>query len=478
MLRFYFLIISAIWSSYAFAHDSSIQNRVLIAININSCSFCNKAINSIIDDDLVGKADLLFYSEDLSEEQIDEFITHNFKTPPRYIFNDKLYKSVTQNIKLFKTPLLIILDTTHAVVKTFPIDSIHFYKDLVMSTVNGNASKVTISNDRIKRMSGYRRLNKVDNHLFITGMGNPTKMYDYNLTTRSLDSLCFTQNDKLIYKLLEMRGVKNINVAEVKKTFKEKRLPYEIVSFNTRPYSNNERIYNIMYVEYLDPKKYHDTISTELLFFLFSFDPVAKDLRIHKYKHYEKDWESAEIIDDLRLDYIVLSQINDSLWMMGTEHIEGNTNSEKTFLYFSNTSTDKELRFNGNGLSIQTDSMVMFNNEPMNNPMRLYFYELLPSFLYYNESPFYYNHKTKQTFDIRNIAGDTEWILDMEETDNTLSVLVEEKELIVLYNLEKHSKRILKREVLGKNDSRGNVILDKGNVLYTNKKGDIVSYTH
>lgn len=478
MSRFYFLIVSTFISINAFAHDSSIQNRVLIAININSCSFCNKATNSIINEDLIGKVDLLFYSEDASAEQVDEFITNNFTKKPQYIFNDKLYKNVTQNIKIFKSPIFIILDTTHTVVKTFPIDSIHFYQDLIRSAINAKSTKTEMSNDRIKRMSGYRRVNKVGDHLFITGMGNPTKIYDYNLATKSLDSLCFTNNDKLIYKLLEMRGVKNINIAEVRKFYKEKHLPYELISFNTRPFSTNDRLADIMYVEYLDPKKYSDTISTELLFFLFSYNPQAKDLRIHKYKHYEKDWESAEIVDDLRLDYIMLSQVNDSVWLMGTEHINEPANSEKTFLYFSNTSNNKELRYNGKKWSVSTDSMVTFNNEIMNNPMRIYFYELLPSFLYYNESPFYYNHKTRQTFNIRDFSGNGTWVYDMEETDNTLSVLVEENESIVLYNLDKPSKRILRREVFGKNDSKGNVILYDGNIVYTNKKGDIVSYAH
>ncbi|MES2559326.1 MAG: hypothetical protein V4590_06275 [Bacteroidota bacterium] len=474
----FFLLTFIIITVKVFANDSTIQNRVLIAININSCSFCNKATNAMIDESLTGKVDLLFYSEDASPEQIDEFLTANFTIKPRYVFNDKLYKSATQHLKIFKSPLFIILDTSLSVVRTFPIDSIHFYKDLIKATINEKGTKTEISNTRIKRMSGYRRVNKVEDHLFVTGMGNTTKIYDYNLKTRTLDSLCFTSNDKLIYKLLEMRGVKGINVAEVKRIFREKRLPYEIVSFNTRPYSTTSRLYNIMYVEYLDPNKYSDTISTELLFFLYSYDPVARDLRIHKYKHYEKDWESGEIMDDLRLDYITLEQVNDSLWMMGTEHINEKVNNEKTFMYFSNTSNDKELRYNGKRFSVRTDSMVTFDNESMNNPMRLYFYELLASFLYYNESPFYYNYKTQQIFDMRTFSEDCTWIFDMEETDNTLSVLVEENESIVLYNLDKESKRMLKREFLGKNDSKGNVTLDDGNVVYTNKKGDIVSYSH
>jgi hypothetical protein len=420
----------------------------------------------------------LFNSQDVTAEQVDEFLTTNFSPKPRFIFNDTLYARVTRNIKIFKSPLFIILDTAQAVVKTFPIDSIYFYKDLIHSTITGKTIKAELANARLRRMSGFKRLNKVGNHLFVTGMGNSAIMYDYNLKTKMLDSLCFTYNDKLINKLLEMKGVKNIQAAEVRRVFKEKRLPYEIVSFNTRPYSTRERLYNILYVEYLDPQKYSDTISSELLFFLFSYDPVAKDLRIHQYKYYEKDWESGEIVDDLRLDYITLSQVNDSLWMMGTEHITEKATAEKTFVFYSNTSANKELRYNGTKMSIRTNAMMTFDNDSMNNPMRLYFYELLPSFLYYNESPFYYNHQTNQTFDIRAVSPNSVWVFDMEETEHTLKVLVEENEHIVLYNLEKMSKQVLNREVLGTNDSRGNVILEEGNVIYTNKKGDIVSYTH
>lgn len=479
MLGFYFLLALIFTNFNLFANDSTIQNRVLIAININSCSYCNKATNSIIDEDLIDKVDLLFYSEDVSAEQVDEFLTNNFTKKPRYIFNDRLYKSVTRDIKFFKNPVFIILDTSHAIVKYFPIDSTVFYMDLILSTIDkGTPIKTEVSNGRIKRMSGYSRINKVENHLFITGMGSPTKIFDYNLKTQSLDSICFSDHDKFIYKLLDMRGVKNINVAEVKRLYREKHLPYDIVSFSGRPYSTNTRLNNAMYVEYLDPQILTDTISAQLLFFLFSYDPVGRDFRVHKYKHFEKDEMEGEILDDLRLDYIMLSQVNDSLWMMGTEHIAEQTNNEKTFLYFSNTSKNSELRYNGKKWSIRTDSMIMFNNEPMNNPMRLYFYELLPSFLYYNESPFYYNHKTQQTFNIRELSENIEWILDMEETENTLVVLVEEEEKIVLYNLEKQSKKMLKREVFGKNDSRGNVILYDGNVVYTNKKGAIVTYTH
>ena len=478
MKPIYLLVALVLSNLYGFANDSTIQNRVLIAININSCSFCNKATNAIISEELIGKIDLLFSSEEATAEQVDEFVTTNFPIKPRYVFNDALYKNATQHIKIFKSPMCIILDTNYSIVKTFPIDSTHAYEDLIKATLHEKVRKIELGNDRIKRMSGYRRLNKVGNHLFITGMGNPTKIYDYNLDTQTLDSLCFTNNDKLIYKLLDMRGVKNINVAEVRKFYKEKHLPYELTSFSTRPFNTLSRLTDVLYVEYLDPKHYADTISTELLFFLFSYDPKAKDVRIHKYKYYEKDWESAEIVDDLRLDYIHLLQINDSLWMMGTEHINDSVSTKKTFVYFSNTSDNKELRYNGKQWSVPTDSMITFTNEPMNNPMRIYFYELLSTVLYYNESPFYYNHKTGQVSDIRDIAPDCDWIHDMEETEHTLSVLLEENDMLVLYNLDKLSKRLLKREVFGKNDSKGNVILDEGNIVYTSKRGTIVSYMH
>lgn len=477
--RFYFLLLYIFsLNTDSFAQGSTIHNRVLIAININSCAYCNKATNSIIDKSLTDKIDLVFSSEDATPEQVDEFITNNFDAKPRYVFNDKLYQKISKNVKLFKNPYFIILDTNNAIVTYFPIDSVLYYKDLIDATIKKKKTKTEISNDRIKRTSGYSNINKVNDYLFVTSWANPNKTYYYNLKTKVLDSLYFYNNEKLIYKLLEMKGVKGINVSEVKKIYKEHRLPYELVSFSTRPYNTDKRFYNIMYVQYLDPKLLSDTISPELLFFLFSFDPKAKDLKIHTYKYWEKDWESGEVVDDLRLDGAVLSEINDSLWMMGAEHINEEKSDKKTFLYYANNNADKELKYNGQKFSIRTDSMLTFDNEPMNNPVRLYLYRLLPSFLFYTESPFYYNYKLGKTFNIRNISDDITWIFDAHETDNTLSILLEENSSLVVYNLDKNTNQILSREYLGKNDTKGNAVLDEnGNVVYLNKKGSIVWYS-
>jgi hypothetical protein len=476
-LRYSLFALFSAFSMLCAAQDSTIHNRVLIALNINSCSFCNKATNTILDPALAGHVDLLFSSDDSTPEQIDEFISINFTKKPRYVFNDRLYREIAGKMKIFKNPYFIILDTTNTIIKYFPIDSVDFYYDLIETTATGKHKRTEIINDRIKRMAGYYNVNKVNDYLFVSTWSNTSKTYYYDLKKNSLDSLYFSGNDKLIYKLLDQKGVKNINVPEVRKLYKQKRLPYELVSFGTRPYNDQHKLYNSLYVEYLDPKNLSDTISTELLFFLFSFDPRTRDLQIHNYKYWEKAEESGEITDDLRLDYVHISQHNDSLWLMGAEHIENRDNSEKTFLYFATNGDSKELRYNGNRFSVKTDTLVTFNNEPMNNPVRLFLYQLLPSYLLYYESPYYFNTITGKTSDIRHVSEDISWIFSARETEHTLSVLVEENAMLVLYVLDKSSEKALRKDILGKNDTKGNAVLDShGNVIYVNKKGAIVWY--
>jgi hypothetical protein len=465
--------------NYLFAQDSTLNNKALVVINLNSCSFCNKATNLVLDTQIREKVRLVFSSNDGTPEQIEEFIQNNFDYKPKYSINDRIYNYVSERVKIFKNPYFVILDNSNSICNFFPIDSLNFYDDLVKCAIKSKAKKIETKNSRILKIPGHKSINSVGDYLFITSWSVTNKIFYINLGSKVLDSLYFYQDDKMIYKLLEMRNVKDINVSEVKQIFKDNQLPYEIVSFGTRPSNSNTKLYNTLYVEYLDPRKLSDTISPELLFYLFSFDPTLRNMRIRTFKYWEKNWEAGEICDDLRLDYINISEINDSLWMMGAEHIYTKDTHEKVFFYFSSTEQDKELKYNGKRFTIKTDSMYTFDGDTMNNPIRLYLYKLLPSYLVYNESPYYYNYINKKTLNIRDVSSEISWIFDVDEDKNTLHFLVEEQSMLVTYSINKKTNQIIAREVLGKNDTNGNVIFDSsGRVVYLNKKGVIISYSY
>lgn len=473
----YTMLVLCFWILFDCAAQQT-TSRLYLAINLNSCDQCNKASAKVFERQGLKAlhVTLLFDSVTATAEQIQEFVTTTFGKNIPYLINDTLFRKASNQIQFFKYPHLVIVDTALRVVTQFPINEVRSAQDLLRTYEKYQWQQRTYSNKQLRKNYSFRHLNNVGEYLFISDWGSSTKIYYLNTRTNKLDSIYLASSDSLINLLIARKGFEGVDAKKVKMFFKQYDFPYEIASYATHPRPMGNLYNNVLYIEFVEEKKLSDTVRPELLRYLFSFDPSTKKYTFYDYKSYTMDEYSEELENDLRLEYGHLERIHDTLWMIGTEHINQFHSATKTFVYLSKSSTDSFLFYKGQKLVIPTDSFYDFDGQRMGNPLRLEFFKLIPSFLVYMSSPYFYRRSDNAIFNIRNFVPGSTWIHDVQETDNILTFITEENSMLYISHIHKPTMRLLKREyVCNVSNIKSNVLLDESLNVYFIEKSGVVS---
>lgn len=496
------LIVMMLTIQHAPAITPTDPYRILLVTNINSCTFCNQSTGMIIKNDpLFRDVHFLLSDEDVTPDQAKLFLEEMMQRPCKITLDNALYHKIESTINVFKMPHVVILDTLNNLIFKTPVDSVRFYRDVIGTFSPEKYRKTVLSNNRIKKIIGWRTLNKVNNYYIVTGWQSSEKMFVYNKLTHKLDSVFLTNNDTLIKALIKKGDGHDIDIARMKKVYKTYGLPYSLIQFGTNAITTNDMISSSLDLLYVDPDKPLDTITSEWLSYAFTFKPSTKEMKITPIKDWESDSANGYIFDRYKLDYQSYLQLNDSTWLIGGKEdqqqewdLENNPRLndttiglfnrkqdpdkgyklEQLFYYYTKTPAGTKLRYNNRHLLIAYDSMYTFDGQKMNEPGYMFQYSFNYPYLFYNSSPFIYNETDKSLFDVRTLNKNITWIHALNTEDNVLRILVQEKKKKVLYILWKDNHQLLKSVSLGDLPSKNNIILEKENLYYMNKEGQIV----
>jgi hypothetical protein len=488
--------------NYSYGVPPTQPYRILLVTNINSCTFCNHTTGTIIKNDPVFKnVNFLLSPEEATAEQAKLFLEEMMQRPCAIILDSMLYAKIASTIAIFKMPHVVVLDSINNILFKTPIDSVRFYRDVLQTFAPARYHTKVISNSRIKKIIGWRTLNKIDDHYIVTGWQSSDRMFVYNKATNRLDSVFITNNDSLIKALIEKGDGHDIDIARMKKVYKDYDLPYSLIQFGTNAIQVNDHIASSIDLLYVDPDKPLDTITSEWLSFVFTYKPSAKQMKIIPLKDWESDSANGYIFDHYKLDYQSYREINDSTWLIGGK--EDNRNDwdpennprmndtsillfnrqkdpdkgykhEQLFYYFTKSAGESKLHYANKYIMVSYDSIYTFDREKMNEPGYMFQYTFEYPYLYYNASPFIYNDTDKSLFDIRMLNKNITWIHTLNTDEHVVRILVQEKKKKILYVLWKHNYQLLKTVELGDLPSKNNMILEGENIYFMNKEGQIV----
>jgi len=434
---------------------------------------------------LLSQTEFLFSSEDITKEQAESFINDMIGKPSRILFNEKLYEKLNKSYTQFKVPIFAAFDSQKKLIFKTTIDSLFFYDVLISSLINKGYVRKEIANTRLSKLYGLRTLAKIDEYLFIVGWQQNDKIFIMNLKTEGLDSIDLN-NDFIIGELLTNCGVGSINVKRLKKAFQDVNYPMKIVQFSTDIVANEKLLSGAINLFYVDPEHLNDTLfDPQWQSLLFTYEPNPRKLKFVKYKRWEQDSVNALVTDNYVLDYHYFGVLTDTLWLLGGEQKRpeygeqrqslNSYSLKKPFFYYSKTKGNQSAKYCGNYILYDYLIITTFGGKLMDEPNRFYPYILHYPYLAFQESPIILNYIDSSAIDLFGIK-EIDWIFDFEIKQNAVSLLVQEKNIFILYLLSTdRSQKLISREVLGKVDSKGGVILDKGSVYYLDKNGKVIS---
>jgi hypothetical protein len=486
----------------SFAGTPKDPYRMILITNINSCSMCNHTTASIVSNNpLFNNIEYLMSAEDATAEQAKEFLEEMMQRPCKVTINTKLYDRIAETITIFKFPHLVILDTANKILFKTPIDSIVHYYDVIETYTNKKYKTKTFSNDRIRKVIGWRTLNKVGNYFVVTGWQNSEKVYVLNKENKALDSIYLTTNDDVIHRLIQSGNGKDINMEDMKVVYKKYDMPYSLIQFGTGALSGKDQISSSIDLQYVDPNGRFDTIESTWLVYGYTYKPATKKLRILPIVDWASDSANSYVFDHYKFDYQSYQEIDDSTWLMGgkediQEEYDLNNNPrrndtillfnrlpkknyqlDRVFFYFRKAHDDTKLRYANKYIKVSFDSIASFEGDKMNEPGYMWTYQLQYPYFYYNNAPLIYNDLDKSIFDIKKISKNITWIHAMDVDKNVLRILVQEKKNRVLYVVWRNSMKVMKRYNFGELPSRNNIVLEGENIYYMNKEGQIIEMT-
>jgi hypothetical protein len=274
-----------------------------------------------------------------------------------------------------------------------------------------------------------------------------------------------------------------------------------LIQFGTNAITQPGQISSSMDLLYVHPDKPLDTISSEWLSFVFTYKPAARQMKIISVKDWESDSANGYLFDHYKLDYQSYVELNDSTWLLGgKEYIETPWDPEDNpilndttmllfnrkkdpekgykletlFFYFSKPSGSSKLRYANKYIKVSYDSIYTFEGQKMNEPGYMFQYMFEYPYLFYYSSPLIYNDADKSLFDIRTVHKDISWIYALNTDKNIMRILVQENKKEVLYVLRKSDHSVLKRFSFGDLPAKNNIVLEKENLYYMNKEGQII----
>jgi hypothetical protein len=464
------------------AQSKEYQSKIFIAISPASCNGCNRITSSFVDIKS-DKIEFVFSPNDFDSIQLEAFLIATLKFIPKFRLDEDLFAAITNDIILFKSPQVAIVNQKEDIIRSFPLDSMYYYKDLIHSILNDTYSKNIINDKKLKRIPGITLSTLVGDFLFITCYSIQTVIHYVNLKSNFVDTICLSNNDSLLSMLLSKKGIKNVDISKIKSVYLKYDLPYDIASFDVAISKSGNEISGFFFVEYIDPNSVFDldTIFPKTFVYLFTFNPYTKLFRLEDFNYFFSDKGKEQLSNDLQLDMHLASKLNDSTWIMGTAPIYGDFKNQKTFAFFSDNPLHNSVCLNSKLLTIQTDSLVTFRGEIMNQINRTYTYKLLDDYLFFKESPYFYQYSQNQGKKLYNIqlwSKDIDWIYDMYQTPNTLWILVSELEDTYVYVMSRSNNKVVSKLKLNDADIFTNASIDElGNVVYLNKKGQVITFS-
>lgn len=460
------------------------QYRAFIAMNVNSCSYCNK-ITPLFMNGTLRDATFLFSEEDVTHEQAAAFVQTIMGKPCKILVDEKFFNEVSSGITLFKMPHVVIADSMRHIVFKKPIDSAGYYSDVLHALLNNGPYTLTkLSHPRLTRIAGQKSISKCGSSIAVGSWQQRDRIYLYNITTRKLDSLAFS--DKMIRELLRLGGSACTDPAKVRTAWDRAGMGNDIIEFSATTTADSSRIYGMISMYYpvdVDSLKPGPDGFPDISWspFVFSYEPRLKKLTVSPFKYYETDSIGrASIHDGFGLDYDYRQQINDSTWLFGAnklrDTVPADARGEKMYYYFRKYPSEQRLRYAGRQILFAYDSLVTFSGEQMNKPNYRYQTKLIYPYLVYMGSPSIMNHETGAIFNVSGISNKISWIYDAALSDHTIRLLVKEDKYFVLYTLERSDNHVLHRKEIAPTDAKSNVVLDGENIFYMNKAGEVIQW--
>lgn len=502
-------IVTFIALACAFQHAQASRYKVYFMIDVFSCNSCNQIAKDLKEyPRLLHEGAFLFSSKDITLEQASAYVEEMFGQGFNVTVNKNIHKSIMGDTRNFKIPKIAIYDSAESkLVRSFPISEIWHKRDIIdFYLEQGKPYTVKrIRNNRISRLSGYKTINKVGDKIFVTAQTNGSKIYIYDLKTKQLDSIVIT--DKMLIKLYEIGGIKNVDLPRVKAYHKNFDMPMPLVQFYSDPYSDDRYFNTYLNTFYYDPDYTGDTIMPKGTSFFVNYDVQKKNLSLQEFEYYQ----STPITDPFSYnepskyvqDWGYKKFVNDSTWIVSGDKLpdEGKEFSKTKVLlkYIRNNDTPyAKWVFSGHYDSLYVDSMYSYSHQSMNEQHSYYTYGYKPPYLYYCQSPIIKDFETDRTINMLNYANDIDWTFDIEFSNNLLYVYVQRnREGIFKYTFNRSDYSLAAVQtifvekgsgmrstfdviVAGENledmDYQSNVFVDKGSLYMMHKSGDILIF--
>lgn len=500
-----------LFALFLHANETKAQSRyrIYFLINVFGCNSCNQISKDLKSyPPLLNEGTFLFSPEDVTGEQANGYIEDMFGTRFRVQINEEIYSKISKQIDFFKVPKIAVYDSIEKkCVQLFPMENIWYYKDVLdyYLKIDKPYRMRKIKQPRLSRLIGWKNINKVGDKFFVNSYNNNNKTYIYDLKTTQLDSLFIS--DQVLKKLYEIGGIKNVDVKELKAYHKLHDLPMQLVQFHSDPCSDNRYYNTYLNVFYYDPLYTGDTLSAQGFSFFVNYDVEKRNLKLQEFEF----WESTPPADPYAYhepskysqDWGYKKKLNDSTWIVSGDKLpdEGKQFSKtKLLLKFikSKDTTYTKWVYSGQYDSLYVDSIFSYKGESMNEQASYYTFGYEPPYLFFCESPVIKDFEKDRIINMSDYDKSIDWTFNIEFTANLLHVIVQKnRKGIFRYTFNRADYTLIGSETVLVNKESGmlstwdqirsggsledmnyqsNLLVDKGQLYYMHKNGDIVLF--
>ena len=453
------------------------SRKLYLVLNMNSCANCLMVSKSLQSETkLLSSLHFLFSENEITQAQAETFASELFVTIPKLEFNHSLFEALTKDIHPFVSPYLVVYDEATKT-KVFMNDVIGSLPDQVDSILfllgeNKEWNEHLISHPVLQHIYGSKEVELLNNYIMIVPSLNKEKAYIANMENNQLDSIVIS--DSLIQTLLNRIGIHHIDVARVRNYYKRLNLPFRVGEFSYEICSDNQYFYADIDLLMIDIDSIKDEIAPKWYPFQIRYDPSKKTLDV-----FEFDWWRNPPIDDgksremMELEY--RKMIGDSILISGADRISPINTTKIKLLIELKKNTEGVFTYFKTKHVFELTGLKDFDGEVMTKPNHGYPYEIVDSYLYFNNSPMIFNHKTSSFFDVRLLNPKISWIYDITVVRDRIKILVGEVYggPLTLYTIHQQTKKIISRTPIAADFKNCQPRMNDRYICYLDLKGDV-----
>lgn len=473
--------------------------KIYFLLDVYACTSCGQMVKDINRYPALGNTgSFLFSSDEVTQEQADDFLSETFGKPVNAVVNKSLFNKVAGSQQRFKIPKLAIYDSiSQRTIHLMQIDSIYYNIDLINLYLNsgGSYKHTTYSNPRIRRLIGQKNINKVGDKLFISAYQNTDRIYIFDLATEKLDSIFIS--DETLKKLYEAGGIVNPDISKLRAYHKQNNLSMPLIQFHSMPYSDDKQFTDYLNVWYYDPDYTGDTIDPKGISFFVNYNVEKRQLKIQEFDYWESNPPTGKfyqqyIPSKYAQEFTYKRMINDTTWIVsGDKQPDQGKENSKTIMLLKFTKAGKKWQYSGHKDSLYVEQINDFKGENLNDPTKGYIYQYKQPYLFFGVSPIIKDFSNGKTIDLSTVDKKINWVFDLEYTANLVNVLVQKPEDgIYLLAFDRGSLKLLSQELVYKKKAastsgnenaeledfsyQSNTVLKDGKMYFVSKKGEIV----